>query len=58
MMTLRGQEEIKEASFQFSLAELGSSITSSLGVSEHQLGFGFVELDNWESLNLDPRDIY
>ena len=60
-----GQEEIKEASFQFSLAELGSSITSSLGGSVAASEFRaleFVELDNWEIEDLeeilDPRDIY
>ena len=58
-----GQEEIKEASFQFSLAELGSSITSSLGGSVAASEFRaleFVELDGEIDLEeiLDPRDIY
>ncbi len=57
-------EEKIEASFQFSLAELGSSITSSLGGSIAASEFRaleFVDLDNWEVEDLqeilEPRDI-
>jgi ATP-binding cassette subfamily C protein LapB len=57
-------EQAVEASFQFSLAELGSSITSSLGGSIAASEFRaleFVDLDNWEVEDLqeilEPRDI-
>ena len=48
-------ENKQEASFQFSLAELGSSITSSLESSVAAAEFRaleFVELDNWEISDL------
>ena len=49
------EEEGTEASFQFSLAELGSSITSSLDSSVAAAEFRaleFVDLDHWEIADL------